>query len=144
MLKAVQNALPVHIAVCAAAVADWSPAETQNHKIKKRSDETPLTITLKENPDILKTISNHKNRPDLVIGFAAETENLEENARTKLTRKNCDWILANNVAENVFGKDRNHVYLVTSSEVQDWQPMSKTSIAVKLTEEITKHMKDKK
>ena len=142
MLHACENALPVNIAICAAAVSDWSPADQQDHKIKKRGDETPPAITLKENPDILKTIASHKKRPDLVIGFAAETENLEENAQTKLKNKNCDWLLANLVAQTdkkVFGENQNHVYRVTSSGMSDWQPMNKTAIATKLAEEIANH-----
>ena len=75
MLKASEKALPTDIAICAAAVSDWSPAQNADHKIKKRGDETPPSIALKENPDILKTLSTHKKRPALVIGFAAETEN---------------------------------------------------------------------
>lgn len=147
MLTATQNALPSDVAICAAAVSDWAPVNTQEHKIKKRNDESPPSIHLKENPDILKTISNAPNRPALVIGFAAETENLQENASAKLKRKGCDWILANLVAQadqKTFGEDQNHVYLITASETQDWKPMSKTAIAEKLAAEITKHMKDKK
>ncbi len=147
MLKACEHALPADIAVCAAAVSDWSPAEQQDHKIKKRGDESPPAIALKENPDILKTLSNHKNRPALVVGFAAETENLEENAKAKLSRKGCDWILANLVGQTdkkIFGEDQNHVYLINSSGAYDWQPMSKLAIANKLTEEIIKHFETPK
>jgi len=147
MLHATLNALPADIAICAAAVSDWSPIKQQEHKIKKRpkknNDETAPTIALKENPDILKTISNHKNRPALVIGFAAETENLHDNAKIKLKRKNCDWILANLVAQNnkkIFGEDQNHVYLITSSNTQDWQEMSKVAIAQKLADEIKQYL----
>ena len=140
MLAATLNTLPVDVAVCAAAVSDWTPTDPQDHKIKKRSDETPPAIHLKENPDILHTLSNHGNRPTLVDGFAAETENLIENAQKKLARKNCDWILANLVAQEdrkTFGEDQNHVFLITSSEIEDWQPMSKDAIAQKLANAIT-------
>ena len=139
MLEACENELPSDIAVCAAAVSDWRPSSSQDHKIKKRGDASPPDIALKENPDILQTLSNHKKRPQLVIGFAAETENLDENAKSKLTRKGCDWILANLVTQHgkkVFGEDQNHVYLVTSSAIVDWQPMNKSAIASRLVEEI--------
>lgn len=140
MLEACLDTLPADIMICAAAVSDWAPAEFTNHKIKKRDDTTAPVITLKENPDILKTLSNHENRPALVIGFAAETENLEENAKTKRKRKNCDWILANLVAQDhkkVFGEDQNHVYLITADKTEDWGETSKTDIAEKLTRRIT-------
>lgn len=142
MLAAAENTLPADIAVCAAAVADWAPAEQQDHKIKKRGDETPPAIALRENPDILKTLAHHKNRPALVIGFAAETQNLGENAKTKLESKNCDWLLANLVGQpgkKVFGENQNHVYRITTSGMDDWHPMSKPAIATKLAEEIAKH-----
>ena len=145
MLEASLNALPADIAVCTAAVSDWAPTEQQDHKIKKRNNGTPPAIQLKENPDILKTLSNHENRPDLVVGFAAETENLLDNAKSKLNRKGCNWILANLVAQNdkkVFGEDQNHVYLITNSETQNWETMTKTAIATKLVEEIKNHFKD--
>jgi len=136
MLGASLKALPADIAICTAAVSDWSPIYS-DQKIKK-TGEAP-TITLKENPDILKTIANHENRPTLVIGFAAETENLLENAKTKLARKNCDTILANDVSQNIFGADENHVYLISQSKTQDWQRISKTAIAQKLVEYIKEH-----
>ena len=139
MLDTAQGALPADIVVCAAAVSDWAPVNTAGHKIKKRDDNSPPTITLKENPDILKTLANHKNRPKLVIGFAAETENLIENATAKRDRKNCDWLLANLVAQKdkkIFGEDQNHVYLISEQETQDWGESSKTEIAEKLTEKI--------
>lgn len=142
MLAACENALPADIAVCAAAVADWSPAEQQDHKIKKRGDETSPTITLKENPDILKTLANHKKRPALVIGFAAETQDLLDNASAKRARKNCNWILANIVGQSdqkTFGEDQNHVYLITASETQDWQPMTKQAVAARLAEEVSNY-----
>lgn len=139
MLAATQNALPADIVICAAAVSDWAPVNTADHKIKKRDDNSPPTITLKENPDILKTLANHAGRPKLVIGFAAETENLIENATAKRARKNCDWLLANLVAQKdkkIFGEDQNHVYLISEQETQDWGESSKTEIAEKLTEKI--------
>lgn len=137
MLTACKHVLPCDIIVCAAAVADWH-IEATGQKIKKRDDGTPPDLKLMENPDILKTISNHANRPQIVVGFAAETQNLLENAKTKLTRKNCDVILANDVnsagnsGKSVFGSDQNHVYLVTSKHTDDWGAQSKTAIAQKL------------
>ncbi len=151
MLEATEKSLPANICICAAAVSDWSPENTTKNKIKK-TKSTPPEIKLKENKDILKTLSNHINRPDLVIGFAAETENLKANAQSKLTRKNCDWILANNIHpsnarstnKTIFGSDQNHVYLITSSGIQDWLPMTKQAIAEKLTNEIIEYFTNKK
>lgn len=136
MLKACETALPVDIAVFAAAVADWMPAKTQTQKIKKRGDVSPPDIKLKENPDILKTISAHKKRPKLVIGFAAETENLIQNAKAKLKSKGCDWILANDVSEGSFGADENHVHLVTGSGSEDWKKQTKNDVAYTLAQRI--------
>lgn len=138
MLKAAENALPTDIAICAAAVSDWSPAKPQTRKMKKRENADPPALKLKENPDILKTIARHSNRPRLVIGFAAETENLEDNAREKLKSKGCDMILANDISERkVFGADENHVYLITEQGAEDWQIKPKSEIARKLTARIT-------
>lgn len=143
MWEACENALPADIAVCAAAVSDWGPKVLSNNKIKKRKNHTAPKIDLKENPDILARLSkNGKNRPALVIGFAAETENLIKNATEKRKRKACDWLLANNVGEeNIFGADENHVYLMTNKEPQDWQRISKQAVAQKLTHEITEFFK---
>ncbi len=144
MLREVLEALPADIAICAAAVSDYRPAKIATQKLKK-DGENGLTLKLEQNPDILKTLSNSPDRPALVIGFAAETENLLENAKTKRTRKGCDWLLANLVAagdKKVFGEDQNHVYLINSSGTQDWPEMSKTGIAERLTAEIVKHFED--
>lgn len=143
MLAACQNALPADIAICAAAVSDWSPENASTQKIKK-DGSTPPAIALKENPDILKTISGHKKRPALVVGFAAETENLIDNAKAKLARKGCDWILANDVGTDgkTFGADENHVYLVTESEHDDWGKHAKTEIARKLANQITEYFEN--
>ena len=138
MLKACEDTLPADIAVCAAAVSDWAPKQHEQ-KIKKRGDSSAPNIELSENPDILKTISNHKNRPEIVIGFAAETENLEENGQAKLAKKGCDIILANLVAQDgaeVFGTDQNQVSCITASAVDNWPPMTKSAIAKKLTDTI--------
>ncbi len=134
MLRACEKSLPADIFVGAAAVSDWGPAAPSAQKIKK-SGKAP-SLTLKENPDILKTVSNHKKRPGLVIGFAAETESLLENAKSKLKTKNCDWILANNVSENLFGSDENQVYLLTSTSTDKWEKQGKRAIARRLAEKI--------
>ena len=140
MLEACENALPCDIAVCAAAVSDWRVKDAANQKIKKTADKSPPTLEMIENPDILHTIATHKNRPALVIGFAAETENLIENAQAKLTKKSCDWIIANNVGDNeVFGQDQNHVTLVTAQNVIEWPPADKEAIARDIVQEITDH-----
>ncbi len=147
MLNVCESALPVDIAICAAAVSDWRATNTQDHKIKKAHDKAPPNLELTETPDILKTIATHKKRPALVIGFAAETQNLETNAKAKLQSKSCDWILANLVAQKdqkTFGEDDNHVYLINDKGVIDWKKMSKTAIADKLATEIAHYFKDRK
>jgi phosphopantothenoylcysteine decarboxylase / phosphopantothenate---cysteine ligase len=131
MLAAVERALPVDCAVFAAAVADWRVAEAGRQKIKKQKGASPA-LTLMENPDILATIAHRKaKRPRLVIGFAAETEKVIANAKDKLARKGCDWILANDVsaATGVMGGDRNRVHLITSAGVESWPPQSKDAVA---------------
>ena len=144
MLEACENALPADIAVCAAAVSDWTPSQPQDHKIKKRDSAEPPALELKENPDILYTLSNHAQRPSLVVGFAAETEKLEDNAKAKLSKKNCDWIVGNLTGNdgNVFGNDQNHVTLFTNSKQSDWPILKKTEIAERLVQKIVGHMKD--
>jgi phosphopantothenoylcysteine decarboxylase / phosphopantothenate---cysteine ligase len=140
MLSACEAALPADIAVCAAAVADWRVAETAGQKIKKNGK--PLALKLAENPDILKTLSQAGNRrPALVVGFAAETENVVAQAREKLARKGCDWILANDVspATGTFGGDRNTIHLVEASGVEDWPAMSKQDVAGRLAARIGAH-----
>jgi len=133
MLAAVESALPADIAVFSAAVADWRPATLQPEKIKKGS-ATPK-VALVENPDILKTISTRgAGRPALIVGFAAETENVIANATKKLRSKGCDWIVANDVSEKggVFGSATNAVHLVTASGVESWARMSKEEVADRL------------
>src|SRR5712672_762286 len=131
MLHRVEAALPVDIAIFAAAVADWRVANEGEQKLKKTSAGMP-PLQLVENPDILATISKLRDRrPGLVIGFAAETENLIDNAKAKLARKGCDWIVANDVstASGVMGGDRNTVHLVTAAGVESWPPQSKDEVA---------------
>ena len=130
MLAAVEKALPADIAVFAAAVADWRPQQASQSKIKKQG--RPPTIELVENPDILATIAHRKSRrPPLVVGFAAETDNVIANAKAKLARKGCDWIVANDVspATGIMGGDSNTVHLVTADAVEYWPPQSKEDVA---------------
>ena len=137
MLAAVEENLPVDIAVFAAAVADFRPKTVAKNKIKKTAGVIPEAIELIENPDILKTIAAHKNRPKLVIGFAAETENLLQNASEKLARKGCDWIIANDVAGGkVFEEDANEITFIDKKNTEQWQKMSKKEVAKKLVEKI--------
>lgn len=140
MNKAVQAALPADIAICAAAVADWRVKQTQTTKIKKGA-KTP-TLTLEENTDILLSLSQHKKRPKLVIGFAAETEQLEKNAAAKLVRKKCDWLLANDVSNGVFGADTNQIlFLSSGKKPEKWDRLSKSDVAEKLTQKIVSYFK---
>lgn len=135
MLAAVETALPADIAVFAAAVADWRVATPGRGKIKKTAGGAPPALELVENPDILGTIARRgKQRPTLVIGFAAETNAVVENAKAKRKAKAVDWIVANDVSESggVFGGDRNRVHLVTAAGVEDWPDMSKAEVADKL------------
>ncbi len=138
MLAAAERALPADIAVCAAAVADWRTAEDAEQKIKKSGD-APAPLALVENPDILATLSRHPfRRPKLVVGFAAETENLVPHARAKLARKGCDWILANDVspASGIMGGDSNTVILVTAAGEEPWPSLSKSEVAARVTQRI--------
>jgi len=142
MLKAVQTALPADIAVCAAAVADWRVSTPALHKLKKDGQMKTSKLELVENSDILKILSQSgPARPALVIGFAAETESVVDNARTKLAAKGCDWIMANDVSEETgtFGGDDNTVHLVTRSFVQNWPKQSKTDVAQHLAQHIADH-----
>jgi phosphopantothenoylcysteine decarboxylase/phosphopantothenate--cysteine ligase len=137
MLAAVEDSLPADVAIFAAAVADWRPAEPGGQKIKKNNGAPNLSLT--ENPDILATIARRNSkRPRLVIGFAAETEKVIEHAQQKLARKGCDWIVANDVsaATGVMGGDRNAVHLVTAAGVESWPSQSKQEVAKALISRI--------
>jgi phosphopantothenoylcysteine decarboxylase/phosphopantothenate--cysteine ligase len=145
MLRAVERALPVDVAIFAAAVADWRVAHAGEQKIKKKAGETTPALTLVENPDILSTIAHRKTqRPKLVIGFAAETENVVANAQQKLARKGCDWILANDVspATGIMGGDRNTIQLVRVSGIEAWPPQSKEDVAAMLIGRIADTLKE--
>jgi len=135
MLAACQALGRVDIAVCAAAVADWKAAKQATAKIKKKAGAAPPSLELTPNPDILATLSKPgAKRPALVVGFAAETENLVANAIEKRTRKGCDWIVANDVspATGTFGGERNTVHLITGEGVEDWPTLAKDDVALRL------------
>jgi phosphopantothenoylcysteine decarboxylase / phosphopantothenate---cysteine ligase len=141
MLAACLAALPADVAVCAAAVSDWRPSEAAPAKIKKNG-KTP-SLALAENPDILAALAQAGNRrPRLVIGFAAETENLIPHAEAKRAKKGCDWILANDVspASGTFGGDANTVHLVAESGVEHWPTMTKTEVAERLAQRIAERI----
>jgi phosphopantothenoylcysteine decarboxylase/phosphopantothenate--cysteine ligase len=136
MLLACETALPADIAVCVAAVADWRPAAASGKKIKKTSTDAE-PIALVENPDILATLSKARPRPRLVVGFAAETHDLEANAKAKLARKGCDWIVANDVSvEGTMGGDDNAVAIVSKAGLERWDRAPKAEIARRLAQRI--------
>jgi len=118
-----------------AAVADWR-AEPATQKIKKRG-EGPPPLALSENPDILAGLARSDRRPALLVGFAAETEQVEAHAREKLARKGCDWIVANDVSGDVMGGDANRVLLVSAEGTEDWPRLDKDEVAERLAERIT-------
>ncbi|MBL8556487.1 MAG: bifunctional phosphopantothenoylcysteine decarboxylase/phosphopantothenate--cysteine ligase CoaBC [Phenylobacterium sp.] len=138
MLAACEAALPADIAVCVAAVADWRPSEVSPQKLKKGKDAfLAAGMTFIENPDILAKLSGHAQRPRLVIGFAAETENVEEHARNKLKRKNCDWIVANDVSiQGTMGGDENAVSIVLRRGIERWDRMPKGEVGRRLAARI--------
>ncbi|GIX08843.1 bifunctional phosphopantothenoylcysteine decarboxylase/phosphopantothenate--cysteine ligase CoaBC [Elioraea sp.] len=137
MLAACEAALPADIAVCAAAVADWRPATGQGRKIKKVPGEAPPSLALAENPDILATLARAgPQRPALVVGFAAETDDVIAHAQAKRVRKGCDWIVANDVSGDVMGGRENAVHIVTAQGVEDWPRMAKEEVARRLAARI--------
>jgi phosphopantothenoylcysteine decarboxylase/phosphopantothenate--cysteine ligase len=144
MQAACQAALPADAAVCVAAVSDWRPDQVFGVKMKKGRSGPPA-LTLVENPDILAGLSAEgPTRPRLVVGFAAETEDLEANARTKLSRKGCDWIVGNDVsADNIMGGDDNEILLVQASGVEAWPKMTKSEVAEHLAARIAKTLSGK-
>ena len=144
MLAQVRAALPADCAIFAAAVADWRVADAGSQKIKKQAGATP-SLTLVENPDLLATVAKLSgDRPRLVVGFAAETENLIANAQAKLQRKGCDWIVANDVSpeSGVMGGDRNTVHIVTRDGVESWPVMNKDDVATALVARIAGALTD--
>jgi len=144
MLEAVKTIKNIDVAICAAAVSDWAIKNPSKNKIKKNNEKMPR-INFALNPDILAYISNKKkDRPKLVIGFAAETNNLINNAKDKLKSKKCDWIIANNVLEEpgVFGGDNNNITLITKDNIESWDKCSKTKVAKKLASKVIKEILD--
>ena len=140
MLSAVEASLPVDIAIMTAAVSDWRPVSTNSSKIKKNV-ATEVQIDLTANPDILARIANHPTmRPPLVIGFAAETDDIAENAHAKLRAKGCDWIVANDVsrASGAMGGPDNEVKLITVEGIEEWPLMTKAEVAERLIDRIGK------
>ncbi|HEX4293395.1 MAG TPA: bifunctional phosphopantothenoylcysteine decarboxylase/phosphopantothenate--cysteine ligase CoaBC [Rhizomicrobium sp.] len=143
MLAACESVLPVDVAVCTAAVADWRPETLANQKIKKEGAQPTLKLTA--NPDILQTLSQGPRRPALVIGFAAETENVVAYAQAKRARKGCDWIVANDVSPptGIMGGEKNTVHLITSTTTENWPEMDKTEVGRILAARIADALKGK-
>ena len=142
MHDAVHAALPVDAAIFAAAVADWRVKDAASEKIKKQAGESP-SLTFTENPDILASVSAlDEQRPPLVIGFAAETENVIENATAKRLRKGCDWIIANDVSPDtgIMGGHENTVTVITDDGAVSWEKMSKKAVAARLAQDIAQHL----
>ncbi|MFT3722449.1 MAG: bifunctional phosphopantothenoylcysteine decarboxylase/phosphopantothenate--cysteine ligase CoaBC [Hyphomonadaceae bacterium] len=144
MQDAVKANLPADIFVSVAAVADWRPATRAQTKLKlKGGAEEKVALQLVENPDILKSIgAKKKDRPRLVIGFAAETNDVEKNAKAKLAKKGCDWVVANDVAGDVMGGADNEILLVTKAGTERWPRMSKAEVALKLAVRIAENFYD--
>ncbi len=144
MQRAVEACLPADIAVMVAAVADWRSADTADEKMKKQDGKGPAALKLTENPDILKSLGHHARRPALLIGFAAETQDVEDNAKAKLKRKKADWIVANDVSgdtgiggeKGVMGGDANRVKILSGQGVEQWPELSKKEVARRLAEKI--------
>ncbi|SOC92367.1 Phosphopantothenate-cysteine ligase /Phosphopantothenoylcysteine decarboxylase [Rhizobium sp. AN5] len=134
MRDAVISRLPVDIAVMVAAVADWRVAGSSEQKIKKQPGDSPPALQLMENPDILKTVGHHEKRPKLVVGFAAETQDVEKNGRAKLERKGADYIVANDVSAEtgIMGGDRNSVKIISNEGIEAWPDMDKAEVAKRL------------
>lgn len=141
MLAACEAALPADLAVCVAAVADWRPETVGAGKIKKTADGAPPALRLIENPDILATLSTSPRRPRLVVGFAAETDDVDAHAQAKLARKGCDWIVANDVSvEGVMGGDLNTVAIVSRAGIERWERLPKGEVARRLAERMAEEL----
>ena len=134
MAAAVDAALPADAAVMVAAVADWHVAATAEHKIKKSG--APPTLALRENPDILATLAAGPRRPRLLVGFAAETQDVIAHGSAKRTRKGCDWIVANDVSGDVMGGTRNAIHLITATGTESWDDLPKDEVAARLAQRI--------
>ncbi len=143
MREAVEQLLPADAAVFVAAVADWRSETSAGEKIKKVAGEGPPALQMIENPDILAGVGHHRKRPSLVIGFAAETQDLVRNAEAKLRKKGADFIVANDVSpeSGVMGGDRNRVRIVSKAGVEEWPEMSKDEVATRLAALIAERLK---
>lgn len=139
MEQAVHDALPADVAIMVAAVADWRADSQSGQKIKKKG-AAPAPLKLTENPDILAGLARHKLRPDLLIGFAAETENIAEHAKAKLAKKSCDWIVANDVSGDVMGGAHNSVHIVTRTDTEIWERLPKPEVARRLVAKISEEI----
>ncbi|KAB2685631.1 bifunctional phosphopantothenoylcysteine decarboxylase/phosphopantothenate--cysteine ligase CoaBC [Brucella pseudintermedia] len=145
MQAAVERYLPADAAVMVAAVADWRTANEAGQKIKKKPGESAPTLAMVENPDILAGVGHSDKRPGLVVGFAAETQDVAGNARAKLEKKGADWIVANDVSHgpdgsSVMGGDRNHVRILSRSGIEEWPEMSKEQVAERLAAKIAERL----
>ncbi len=136
MLAAVEAALPADAAIMVAAVADWRAADAPDQKIKKDGSGQPAPLALVENPDILATLGHHARRPALLVGFAAETQQVATHAQAKLAKKGADWIVANDVSGDVMGGDANAVQIVTATGIESWPSLPKGTVADKLIEKV--------
>ena len=143
MLAACEATLPADVAVFTAAVADWRPDVAANNKIKKQDAQAAPAVKLVANPDILATIARSAKRPSLVIGFAAETENVIRHAKDKLARKGCDWIVANDVspATGIMGGDTNTVHLITKAATESWPELDKGEVGRRLVARVAQSLK---
>jgi phosphopantothenoylcysteine decarboxylase/phosphopantothenate--cysteine ligase len=145
MLAACESALPADVGVFTAAVADWRPETVLNNKMKKREGGSAPDLKLAQNPDILATIAHGANRPRLVIGFAAETDDVIAHAKSKLAKKNADWIIANDVSPHtgVMGGDKNTIHIVSKDGVEDWPELDKREVGSRLAARIAEALKGK-
>lgn len=145
MSEAVHNSLPAEIFVGVAAVADWRPANCADTKVKvKGKSQLDFSITFIENPDILQSVAKlTANRPDLVIGFAAETNDVVEHAREKLLKKGCDWIVANDVAGDAMGGLENEITIVSKDGTKSWPRLNKNEVAARIARQVTDHFKSR-
>jgi phosphopantothenoylcysteine decarboxylase/phosphopantothenate--cysteine ligase len=141
MRDAVEQLLPADAAIFVAAVADWRTADAAGQKIKKVAGKGPPPLKMVENPDILAGVGHHKKRPYLVVGFAAETQDVLKNAAAKLKKKGADFIVANDVSGSVMGGDRNRVRIVSRAGVDEWPEMGKDEVAARLADLIAERLK---
>ncbi|HKX87742.1 MAG TPA: bifunctional phosphopantothenoylcysteine decarboxylase/phosphopantothenate--cysteine ligase CoaBC [Sphingopyxis sp.] len=143
MAAEVQDGLPVDAAIMVAAVADWRAAETAGQKIKKDGSGQVPPLALAENPDILASVAKSPERPPLLVGFAAETNDVIAHAQAKLARKGCDWIVANDVSADPMGGESNRVHIVSKDGVDSWDRLPKQAVARKLMEKIADELEQR-